>query len=521
MKKPAIVFLLILGVFLSNVAWAGDPVPSLMTQWQTITQTFGEAMVEQGTKLLFLLAGLQFTIHGINYLRQGKELQELVMHMVWTLVTISFYFTIIIKSPTWFPLILDSWHAIGGSATKTGPLDPAAIMALGIDIVETIRSTVAAKAGASLVDFMRSFTIAFQVLFVEIFILLAFLVLAGQLALALLKGYLWLCIGPVLLGFAGLSYTKDVAMNTLKSAISIGATILTCYVIAGVAQSSVSIFNEQISSFEVDRWMGLWNTVGIAALLALASWQVPKLASDFINGTISGGVGETLATGAVAAAGAAALTGGVGGAMASAAKGATESLGGIVQAGAAGMSSAHDVGKTGMDAVGHAAKEVTSHSGGIVGGSLRNMLDTSSTNLRRGTESSFGGRVAQSIESSRGGSMSQAGNTGKDGGTSPSASGKQTSAPGAGGSSPGADGSSPGPGLGDASQASLSSGGEGSPMSNDKFDKLGQQLEQLASAMADGREVSTADKIRNLAGYVPSDQQSVGVNAQLGGGLHD
>lgn len=534
--KPASIVLMVLGVSLSSVAWAGDPVPGMMTQWKTITQVFGEAMVVQGGKLLFGLAGLQFTINGINYLRKQKDFAELVFHMVWSLITITFFFTCITKSPTWFPYIIDSWHKLGAAgmhATNTGSLDPGAIMTMGFDVVETIRSTVAAKSGASIVDLMNSVSISFQVVFIELFILLAFLVLAGQLALAMIKGYLWLCIGPLLLGFGGLTYTRDVAINTLKSSISIGTTILTCYVIAGLAQSSVSIFNQQIATFELSNWLGLWNCTGVAALLALAAWQVPKIANDFINGTLSGGVGETLSTGAVAAAGAAALTAGVGGVMSQAASGAAETLGGLAQAGAAGLNSASDMGMSGLSAVGHAAKEVAGHGGSIVGGGVRNMLDTAASGMKEGMSNSFGGQVASSIDASRGGSMSAASGRGPTSGTSsdssPSGSGTSSgnantaggssssgNADTTGGSSPSSSGSSPSNNgaLGDANNASLTSGAGGGAQGS--ADPLVQRLDKLTAAMESGNQSSTADKIKNLAGYVPNDQASVGVNANLG-----
>ena len=445
---------LLLGMLLSGAAYAADPVPGMMDQWKTVTTQFGETMVRQGAMLLFGLAGIQFAINGLNALRKGSDIQELVMHMVWTLVTITFFWTCIIKSPTWFPYIIDSWNAMGGAGTNTGPLDPGAIFVMGLDIVESIRSTVHAKVGISLTDMFRSLFISFQVLFVELFILLAFLVLAGQLALALLKGYLWFALGPVLLGFGGMKYTQDMALNTLKSGISVGVTLLTTYAIAAMAQASVGIFNSQIATFELDNWMGLWNCVGVAALIAMAAWNVPKIANDFVNGSISGGLGETLATGAVAAGGAAALAGGVGGMIADAGQKAAANLGQVAQFGmnASGGGSGDGVGAIAQAAGGGSA------GGGITGGSINNMLDTSPSQTRAG-----GGNDA----------------------------------------------------FGDGADAKLSGGSGNGRISNEE---LGKQLEQLTKRMDQQNEPSVGEQVRNLAGYVPNDQQSVGVNAQLGGG---
>lgn len=535
-------FVIALGLAVSNAAWAADPVPGLMTQWEAITSGFGTMMVNVGAKLLFLLLGLQFTLNGLNALRRGHELPQMVGTFVGSMLTSTFFFAMITLSPSWFPKILAEWNSIGGHATNTGPLNPGAIFGMGISIVETIRSTVAAKSGSSLPDFLRSAAMGFQILFVELFILLAFLVLAGQLALAMLRGYLWLCIGPVLLGFGSLSFTKDIAVHTLKSGISIGVTILTCYVISAVARASTDIFSVQIARFTLDNWVPLWNCVGVSALIALASWQVPKIANDFINGGISGGVGETMATAGVAAAGAGAMTGGVGGVLANAGTSAVANLAGLAQAGSTGMSAAHDLGKSGFAAAGHALKEVAGHGSSVVGGGIRDTLGGSASNLKQNAAETLGGRTAQSIEAGRGGSFTNASSSpnsqGQTKGAAASVPGDGPLAQPSGGDISGpsaADSSQPTTGESDMSRSnplgvdshfSNSDMGQAStasfqdPSSNSSGisnEELGKQLQAVAQSMS-SPEPTIAQKLRDATSYIPNEQQSVGVNANLGGG---
>ncbi len=225
----------------------------------------------------------------------------------------------------------------------------------------------------------------------------------------MIKAYLWLCIAPVLIGFAGLSYTKDVAINTMKSAISIGVTILTIYVIAGIAITSVPIWNNLIEQFTIDNWIPFWWIVVTAGLLALSAWQVPKIANDFINGSVSGGVSEVASAGIVAAAGLAAVGAGAvaaGGTAVGTAKSGAASVAGLIKAGAAGMQSAADSGKTGLSALAHATGEVSAHSSSILGGRANELMSSTSSSVSDAVDKSFGGQVAQSIEGSRGGSVS-------------------------------------------------------------------------------------------------------------------
>jgi type IV secretion system protein TrbL len=258
--KRANLILIALVLSLTGTAWAGaDPIPGVLDQFKTMTEGFSAAMIKQGGLLLAGLAGIQFTINGIKQLIKGEDLLAMTASWIQQMIVVVFFFTVITKSAIWFSYILDQWHGIGAFGAGSGPLDPGAIISMGIALIESIRSAVAAKASAGLMDFMNSAGMAFQLIFLQAFVFAAFLVLAGQLALAMIKGYLWLCVGPILLGFGGLNSTRDIAMNTMKAAISIGISILTCYVIAGIAKAAVPIWNEQIANFTIDNWVPMWN----------------------------------------------------------------------------------------------------------------------------------------------------------------------------------------------------------------------------------------------------------------------
>lgn len=492
-----------------------NPAEGALDLYYKATQEFVGAAKKAGAMLLFGLLGIQIAINGVKKLIRPSEMEGLISAIVWPLISTAFFIALIQLSDKLLPKLIDSFTWLGEKASGGMKLSPDEFIFYGIDVAMEMQEKFNALAGDGIFDFIANIFPAMFLLFIQIVVVLSFAILGMQMALALINAYFWFCVTPILLGFGGLSYTKDMALSSLKGGVAVGVKLMVIYLVAVIALKMAPLWGTLIGTISLDNYKPFWVVGTSVALLAYLAMQVPKLAADLLNGTASLTAGDAatntmMGMAALATAGAGTMAAGE--AMKHAGGAAAETLGGLAQAGMSGMNSAHDAGKSGLDALGHAAKEVSSHSGGIVGGSLLNMLDTSTSNMRRGMDESFGGRVAQSIESSRGGSISKA----DGGGSGGTGSTKSAPAEGVSGSNSSGDSvSSPGEsGLGDASQASLSSG-ESAQNSNDK---LGQQLEELASAMKGGKAPSTADNIRNLAGYVPNDQATVGVNSNLGHG---
>lgn len=541
-----LVVLILMGV-VANPALAAaagaNPATNALDLYYEVTHGFVDTAKRAGAMLLFGLLGIQIAINGIKKLIRPSEMEGLISAVVWPLISTAFFIALIQLSDTFLPRVIQGFEGLGRQAGGGMALTPDEIIFYGIDVAMEMQNAFTEATGTGVMAFVENIFPALFLLFIQIVVVIAHAILGMQMALALISAYFWYCVTPILLGFGGLSYTKDMAFSALKGGIAIGAKLMVIYLIASVTIRMAPVWGALIASVSLDNLKPFWIVGTSVALLAYLAMQVPKLASDLINGQASLTAGDAatntmMGMAALATAGAGAMA--TGQAIKQAGAAAAETLGGLVQAGASGLNSASDFGKTGMDAVGHAAKEVMGHGGGIVGGSVRSMLDTSFSNVKAGMDESLGGRVAQSIEAGRGGSISP---TGGDGGgasrMSPQEAGQQVDKMIANGSATNPENAqhvsdhlssmtpessksgSPGgseAGLGDASQVSLSSGtqnGGGSQISNEQ---LGQQLERLASTMENGNKPSTSDRIRNLTGYVPSDQATVGVSSNLGHG---
>lgn len=449
-KRKFLCFAVAFGLFLVyGLSYAADGdtgIASVFDQFRSATTTLSQKMVSYGANLLISLTLLQVAWNGADRFMKGNfEIKSVIGNMVRTSVVTTFFFIVIFKAPTWFLYAIDQWIGLGSVLAGGQAVTPGDLMQLGIDLNNSMQETLKQKAGSGIGAAVESFSIGLQVFFLRLLILFAFFVLSGQLALAMIKGYLWMCVGPLLLGFGGLKTTRDVAVNTLKAVVSHGVIIVTTFVIAGITFLLVPYWNQTISQFTLDDWGPFWNILFSAGLIALTAWQVPKYANDFINGSVSGGISEVSGAAITAAAGAAALgagamsaAGAAGGAMGGAASG----LNGVMQAIGAGTSAAMDQGASGMGAVvqgvGHAATTGAS----MLGQSARDYGSSVLDKFNAQSGQSLGGQVANKIQSGRGGSISMPGAS-PDVGTGDASSAALSGGDGGGGGSGGGGGHSP------------------------------------------------------------------------------
>lgn len=477
--------------------------PTVLGQFKAVTTAFGRNMVPVGGVLLASLATLQVVWNCVDRILKGSfEPNAIIGNLIRTSLTSAFFFVVLTHAGAWFPYILSEWNRIGGQAAGTGPLEPGALMGTGIDLVEAIREAARQKASISSLDVFRSVSISLQLVLIFFLVLLAFFCLAGQLALAMIKGFLWFCVGPLLLGFGGLKSTRDIAVNTLKAGISTGVVILTVYVIAGITINCVPLWNDLITKFTMDDWTPFWGIVVTAGLLALSAWQVPKIANDFINGSVSGGLSEVSGaaiTGAAAAAGVGATAVAAGAATSGVAKAGAASILGMLEAGQAAMGTAGDAGKSGMGAAIHAGGTLASATASAAGNAVKDHGASILQSIQAASQNSLGAQVARQIESERGGSISPdsggGSNVGTSGGSGQDANLSDPTNNGAATTTSVASGvtqPSTAPAMGDASTASIG-GSADSPLPANSLQPQEQQPYKAP----------LHERIRDLGAYVP------------------
>lgn len=401
--------LLLLLVF-SEPASASTILDTATDKFKVAADAFGSKVQQIGISLLLKLAGIQLCLSFLMLLLGRVELEEILGTIVkWTMST-GFFLAVILFSQNWLPAIINSFAKIGQIGSGLGELTPSAIIDQGIDLQNVMVQAFNTGSGndGGAIDALRLFVPSMILTGLCFMILLSFTVLAAQMVLIQIQGYFWIAFVPVLMGFGGISFTRDIAVSSLKGGITIGVKTMCIYLIAGVAGTLAPIMGDGMAAVTLSDWSPLFWPVMVSLILAYLSFQLPKLAGDLLNGTASLSAGDAASNMAMAAAGVAAA--GVGaasvasGAMDAGAAGAMEATG-LAKALGAGMDSAHDMGLSGPGAVGHAVGEVASHGLGLSTQGMSNMADNVSSAFAASVEGTTGGKIASSIQASRGGAM--------------------------------------------------------------------------------------------------------------------
>lgn len=458
-------------------------------------------------------------------LHEEFNLETFGGQIAWKIIIWGFFMWLMKDSHKIMSAIIDSFFKLGTDSTGLDRLDAVGMLGLGIQTALAILN----KADISALDIFKQPLILLTALLAVLMLLAAFTVTAAQLVMAQVESMIVIAAAPILLAFGALSFTRDIATNVMKHALSTGVKILTIYIIAGVmakigpAFSDVLIANsEQIFSSPGQ----LLEVIGVAFLMLLLSFFVPTIASSMLTG--SSGLSGTAALGAAmgAAAMAAKTAGGLvsgaagaAGAAGNAAAGVAAGAGGLAKALGAGYSAGMDMGKSGVGAAAHAAGEVAKHGLGMGVSSVGNAVKGAANSFADKVNNSTGGQIASSIEATRGGSMSGTGSGDSGGGTGG----------GTGGSAGGDSGASVAPGAdasaSDSAPASSTAGGGAAPAASSSSGassgsgSAGSRVAPPSAAGATASATSTSgasSPAKKLEGYTPHDLGNAST-ASIGG----
>ena len=379
------------------------------TSWQTV--------VMNAAMFLFWTLGtisLVFTF-GFMALRKA-DIGEFFAEFIRFILFFGFFLWLLRNGPAFANSIIQSLARIGEQASGVASVTPSGIVDVGFMILKQ------AFRNSSIWSPVDSFIGV--ALSVGILILLA--VVAVNMLLLLVSGWLLMYAGIFFLGFGGSRWTSEMAINYYKTVLGVAVQIMTMVLLVGIGNDLLSSFYARMNTGTLNfEELGVM-LVFCVALLMLVN-RVPPLVAGVISGTgigNAGGIGNFGAGAAIGAAmGAASMAAGAAGMAGSAIMGAATSAAG----GASAIKAAFE---KAAGSAGGGSGEIPSF-GGFGGGSGAGSsgdAGTGSTPFSQaaGFGSSSGGDQGGS-SASKGGSKSE----NKGGKTDPKPSGaEQTGAPG-------------------------------------------------------------------------------------------
>ncbi len=338
-------------------------------------------------------------------------METIAPQLAWKILIWGFFGYLLRESHTILSAIVDTFFKFGETATGLQKLDATGLIEQGVATVLAMLD----QASLGPLSFFDKPLIVLTAIAAMLLLMLAFVVAAAQLVMAQVETMVVVAAAPVLLSFGALSFTREIATNVMKHALSTGVKVLTIYIIAGVMVKLGPVFANVLTANSAKLFSSpgqLFEVIGVAGLMVLLAFFVPTIASSMLSG--SSGLSGTAALGAAMGAAAAAATGGAaaaaglggatkaaGGAATGAAAGAT----GLAAALNAGLASAGDQGLSGMAAGAHALGTVAEHGLGMAGGAVGIAAESAKSAFGGKVDQSMGGKIASGIQAERGGSV--------------------------------------------------------------------------------------------------------------------
>lgn len=306
--------------------------------------TSWQAAVMNAAMFLFWTLGtisLVFTL-GFMALRKA-DIGEFFAEFIRFILFFGFFLWLLRNGPAFANSIIQSLARIGEQASGVASVTPSGIVDIGFMILKQAFSN---SSIWSPVDSFIGVALSLGIL-----ILLA--VVAINMLLLLVSGWLLMYAGIFFLGFGGSRWTSDMAINYYKTVLGVAVQIMTMVLLVGIGNDLLSSFYARMNTGTLNfEELGVM-LVFCVALLMLVN-RVPPLVAGIITGSGIGGAGGIGNFGAGAASGAAM-------GAASMAAGAASVAGAAVMGGAASAAG-------GMSAIKAAFKKAGASAGGESGG---------------------------------------------------------------------------------------------------------------------------------------------------------
>lgn len=305
-------FIVSIWMFTSNASLAAGDIGTVLGQYKDSSLTFYAALQGIAISLLFKLMLVEMSWASIKWVLERKPFEELMSHWVSAVFPPLFFVLVIKKGAEWFTLILDTFAFFGskGSGLDVGSaaLDPGIILERGIQLQNQVVSQFNDIAGTGAIAALSNFLPSLLLTGVCIIILLAFALMAANAFLIFAEAYLLIGVSPILLAFAGMRWTRDIAPKTFNSMIACGVKILVLMLLMSIITKLVPMWAAEAAEWSLGNWSPLWRVAFSAAGCAFLAWKAPQIAANAISGTSSLTAGDALQVATMAATAAVATT---------------------------------------------------------------------------------------------------------------------------------------------------------------------------------------------------------------------
>lgn len=277
----------------------------IVSQFQTRSAGWQGALQSFATGTFAILAAIDLAWSAFRLAFRGADVSEWLAEIVNQILFLGFFLALLENAVTWDTMIVNSFRQAASSAGGGG-IAPSDVFAAGVKIAATVLNQMTIwhpEASAGL-------------MVAGIVVECCFALMAAFMVLALVESYLVISMGVLFMAFGGSRWTKDIAVSTVRYAVSVGAKLFVLQLLVsigtGLIQSWAASFTDMTDA-------SLCILIGCSIVMLALVKVLPETMQRIVNGSsmangsalvgASAAVGGAVAGAALGMAGAGSMAG--------------------------------------------------------------------------------------------------------------------------------------------------------------------------------------------------------------------
>ncbi len=246
---------------------------NVLDRYQTASRGWAAIILVHATRLFWTLALISMVwTFGMMALRRadiGEFFAEFVRFIIFT----GLFWWLLLNGPYFGGTIISSLRQIGGEATRLGPnLSPSSVVDIGFDIFFVTLDMFS----------LSSPVMSFTGIFLGFGVLALLALVAVNMLILLVSGWVLLYGGVFFLGFGGARWTSDLAISYYKTVLGVAASLFTMVLIVGVATSIIDQYHRSMAADIQVKELAV--VMMVAFIMAMLVKSIPPLISGIITG---------------------------------------------------------------------------------------------------------------------------------------------------------------------------------------------------------------------------------------------
>jgi len=281
---------------------------SIATQFYNAANNYSTAIQPYALKLFFALLLIDILVTWIQYTAEGQVDPSFFLgRLIKQVLSGGFVYLMIVNGFSWMNLVLSSFSRIGAMLSGLPAVSPQTVLQAGLNIATTILNTPDTSSIVSNLELMIVEAVC------VVAVAGAFVFVAAELLLTLVKAYLTTGLGVILLGFGGNRFTASASEGYFTNVIRIGVKLLFFYAVLAIGMQMVGqwqaalaaackpvaaplplIFSYSVPPSKImttvcSGTLSLSDMLGyavLAAVFAAVTVAVPSMAAELVGGTV-------------------------------------------------------------------------------------------------------------------------------------------------------------------------------------------------------------------------------------------